>query len=832
MCQRPTASDGSCNYCLLQLGKSDRQPITSPLDADLPSPQQLQRSFPQLEITRLIGRGGMGAIYHARQRSLERDVALKIIARDVSNDPAFEERFTREAKTLARLSHPNIVTIHDFGSTEDGLVYLLMEYVDGVNLREAMDAGCIRSDEAIKIIEEMCAALQFAHDRGVVHRDIKPENVLLNEDGIVKVADFGLAKFLSDSPGNLTLTNTRQVMGTLRYMAPEQFEDPSSVDHRADVYSLGVVFYELLTGQVPVGRFDAPSRVNQSVSPRLDEIVMRTLDRKPPNRYQRVSEIASELSDMEFVSDVSRSLPPPSRAPEAQSSLAFSASTLGNLAVSIGNLKLEGDSLEMNYLTRDNIFRIVKSAAKSLRIPLSELSKLEWRPGVFSSTITITPKSLALAERLPSANDGCSELKVGLADSQAAAKLVFEASQRAPALRSISTNDVTQKIAQRESVSLSWARVSLGVLFFVCAALDFVGMIIILVALSNGMRSSETVVAKALVPIFSIATAVVQIIGGVFCFSPFTKRMPFAAGIVSMLPLAPSWPLGLFVGLWACRVLGRNEIDSDHDRGIPLLRGLLDGSNSRIHTTLMLIRESRWSKVVALANAVGLLLVGSIFAAYKTEYYPVIMKFRVVGDQWNSDNGVPEIRGRLQYLGNPETGTLDGAGQIVYVKCMKWNESNVRHALAISNRVEWAWVIEPETGAEISDTDIRATVGGTIKSDALVLTNSIRLGDKPLAIESNYCKSISRIGNELELNWTTEGRKAIDATKPDGKIIGLALIVEGLVEGVAPSDSIAVRSAKFSLAEGSKFEPEAIEAAIRGPALTMQLDFLRGNFGF
>ncbi len=838
-CQRPTAADGSCNYCLLQLGKSDRQSVVSPLGVDLPTPEQLQLSFPQLDVTRLIGCGGMGAIYHARQRALDRDVALKIIARNVSDDPAFEERFTREAKTLARLSHPNIVTVHDFGTTDDGLVYLLMEYVDGVNLREAMDAGGIRSDEAIQIIAEMCAALQFAHDRGVVHRDIKPENVLLNEEGVVKVADFGLAKLLSESPGNLTLTNTRQVMGTLRYMAPEQFEDSSSVDHRADVYSLGVVFYELLTGQVPVGRFDAPSHVNESVSPQLDAIVMRTLDRKPPNRYQRVSEIASELSEMEVVTaSISGSLPPLQPGQDMSSGgVAFSISTWGNFAVAVGNLRLEGDCLEVNYLTRDNIFHIVKSSAKSVRIPLSELAKLEWRPGVFNSTITIAPKSLYLAEQLPSATDGYSVLRIGLADTQAAASLVFEATQRAPALRNSSTNVITQKFAKSEATNFSSVRVALGILFFVSAALNILGMVLMLVHFAPLAKDSTPVVVSiVLVPILTLGTVAVQIVGGVFCFSPFTIRTPLAAATVSMLPLAFGWPFGFWVGLWAWWVLGRGDPSSAHDRGIPLLRGLFGGSNNRLQTTLMYLRESRWSKFVAIANIVGLFAVGAGLAAYKLETYPVISSFRAVGDVGDVPHSVLEINGRLQYLrGNPKVSTPDRddlPGQLIFVKCMKWNEPSVRHALAISERIEWAWVIEPIRGSEIDDAELQTSLGGTIIGNSMTLKGPIQLSDIPSPIEASHCKSVSRSGSELELVWTVAGRNAIEAAKPDTqKVLGLALIVEGLVEGVAPVDSIAIRGAKFSIVEGSQFDPESIEAAIRGPALTKPLEFINSRFG-
>src|SRR5262249_33439919 len=153
------------------------------------------------------------------------------------------------------------------------LYYLLMEFVDGVNLRQLIRTGKLPPQEALKIVPQVCEALQFAHDEGVVHRDIKPENILLDKKGRVKIADFGIAKMLGRKPAEYTLTGPWQVVGTLHYMAPEQMEKPLTVDHRADIYSLGVVFYEMLTGELPLGRFVPPSQKVQ-VDIRLDEVVL------------------------------------------------------------------------------------------------------------------------------------------------------------------------------------------------------------------------------------------------------------------------------------------------------------------------------------------------------------------------------------------------------------------------------------------------------------------------------------------------------------------------------------------------------------------------------
>ena len=300
------APAGLCPKCLVQAGlESEPSPQANPA-ATMASPassrfeplsvESLAGKFPQLEILELLGKGGMGAVYKARQRGLDRLVAVKVLPPEIGHDPAFAERFTREARALARLSHNHIVSVFDFGQS-DGLFYIVMEYVDGVNLRQTIQAGKLTPAEALAIVPQICEALQFAHDEGIVHRDIKPENILIDKRGRVKIADFGLAKLMAsggrESPdGNLTATH--QIMGTLRYMAPEQMLGTREVDHRADIYSLGVIFYELLTGELPMGKFAPPSNKVQ-IDVRLDEIVLRALEQHPEQRYQHASEVKTDV---------------------------------------------------------------------------------------------------------------------------------------------------------------------------------------------------------------------------------------------------------------------------------------------------------------------------------------------------------------------------------------------------------------------------------------------------------------------------------------------------------------------------------------------------------
>ncbi|HXG09601.1 MAG TPA: serine/threonine-protein kinase [Gemmataceae bacterium] len=341
----PEAPAGLCPRCLLEAGLASQSQAGDDSLAAQPTldhPQgrrfvpltaaELAPAFPQLEILELLGSGGMGAVYKARQPHLDRLVALKILPPQLAQDPAFEERFGREARALAKLNHPHIVTVYDFGETtapphaEPGapatgkLYYLLMEYVDGTNLRQVIQQGQLKPEEALAIVPQICDALQYAHDRGVVHRDIKPENILLDRQGRVKIADFGLAKIAGQPPAGeaavvgkaWTLTATGQVMGTPHYMAPEQLRGTHEVDHRADIYSLGVVFYEMLTGELPIGKFEPPSRKVQ-VDVRLDEVVLRALESNPERRYQQASEVKTDVETISNSALVQRnpSAPPP-----------------------------------------------------------------------------------------------------------------------------------------------------------------------------------------------------------------------------------------------------------------------------------------------------------------------------------------------------------------------------------------------------------------------------------------------------------------------------------------------------------------------------------------
>ena len=281
--------------------------------------EELAPHFPQLEILECLGRGGMGVVYKARQKTLNRFVALKLLAPERADDPEFAARFEKEAQALAALNHPHIVSVHDFGQA-GGYYFLLMEFIDGVNLRQLLQSKRLTPKEALSIVPPICEALQCAHDAGIVHRDIKPENLLIDKAGVVKIADFGIAKMYSsplaprgeqeaqpsqaddqssdvprpsESP-QLTSRSEMATMGTPAYAAPEQQSGTATNDHRADIYSLGVVLYEMLTGERPKEDVVAPSKRVQ-VDVRIDEIVLRALEKTPELRFATAADFRTQV---------------------------------------------------------------------------------------------------------------------------------------------------------------------------------------------------------------------------------------------------------------------------------------------------------------------------------------------------------------------------------------------------------------------------------------------------------------------------------------------------------------------------------------------------------
>jgi len=273
-----------------------------------PTVEECARLFSGYEVLRLLGRGGMGAVYQARQVALDRLVAIKLLPLEISVDHDFAERFRREARAMAKLNHPNIITVYDFGSTREGHLFFVMEFVEGANLADVIHKVGLDGDQALSVAEQVCKALSFAHGKGIIHRDIKPANVMIDTDSHVKVADFGLARLTDSNAVELGHTVTGTVLGTPDYMAPEQMKG-MDVDHRADIYSLGVMIYEMICREVPRGVFQPPSK-RTGCDPRIDQIVIKAMQQAPAHRYQSTQELRSDLTAARLPAAAAQMRPP------------------------------------------------------------------------------------------------------------------------------------------------------------------------------------------------------------------------------------------------------------------------------------------------------------------------------------------------------------------------------------------------------------------------------------------------------------------------------------------------------------------------------------------
>jgi hypothetical protein len=324
----------------------------------------------------------------------------------------------REARTLARLDHPGIIRIHDFGEA-GGLRYFLMEYVDGVNLRQVIRDRQLAPARALSIIPQICDALQYAHDEGIIHRDIKPENILIDSKGRVKVADFGLAKLMDRTPADPTLTGTHQIMGTPHYMAPEQIEKPLTVDRRTDIYALGVLFYELLTGELPLGQFSPPSQ-KSGTDVRLDAVVLQALAREPERRFQQARELKVALeafapleTAIEPVAKV-QSLPP--------RSVPIIVPDVGLGGDAPGMLTLEGDALILEY--KRSFAWLMRMGLNEVRIPLAQITHLQLKRGWFSYTLIIRTARASVLGKLPNSTPGQAVIRIPRAEAEAGERFV------------------------------------------------------------------------------------------------------------------------------------------------------------------------------------------------------------------------------------------------------------------------------------------------------------------------------------------------------------------------------------------------------------------------
>ena len=279
-----------------------------------------------IEILAPLGQGGMGEVYRARDIRLDREVAVKVLSKNVAENPDALERFEREAKAVAALSHPGIRAIHDFRS-DDGLVYAVMELLDGESLREALESGPLPQRKVATYARQLAEALAAAHEKGIVHRDLKPDNVFVTREGHVKILDFGLAKLdpsedrpkaaagSADSPTVSRHTDPGTVLGTVGYMSPEQVRGEPA-DARSDIFSLGTIIYEMCTGQQAFRRATSvetmaailredPPALPPSAPELLSRIVWHCLEKQPSERFQSARDLAFDLLSLDRSSTMS-----------------------------------------------------------------------------------------------------------------------------------------------------------------------------------------------------------------------------------------------------------------------------------------------------------------------------------------------------------------------------------------------------------------------------------------------------------------------------------------------------------------------------------------------
>jgi serine/threonine protein kinase len=558
------APDGLCPECLLRQvidgrAEEDEQAAgRSPAPRFVPpAPAELARHFPQLGVLELLGQGGMGAVYKARQMKLDRLVAIKILPPEVARDPAFAERFLREARSLARLNHPNIVTVHDFGDV-DGLYHFTMEYVDGQNLRDLLQNGPLPAAQVQAIVAQVCDALQFAHDEGLIHRDIKPENILLDRKGRVKIADFGLAKLVGLTPAYLTLTGTHEVMGTLLYMAPEQMMQAHTVDHRADLYSLGVVLYEMLTGELPLGRFAPPSR-KAAVDEGVDQVVLRALAREPAERYQDAGA---------FKQDVEATLAAvPSREGQRLSQhgkptwpcvrfLPCSAYVPGGL------LSRDDEALIVEFeLAPKGSYRArwQQGVPQEVRIPPHEIASLAfgWGWGKPPCSLILRVNRLTVLAGISASNQGQLKLRVPREDREEARRLVESFAPRTFAGGRLGSGERFEH-ARAEVGAPALGLLATGVLTFL-----FWPMVLLILMVQDPPPRHEwpeLLFWLTLAGVLLTWVSVVLIMGAVQLKRLRGYPLAAMAAILAMIPWSPAWLIGFPFGIWTCIVLGRPPV--------------------------------------------------------------------------------------------------------------------------------------------------------------------------------------------------------------------------------------------------------------------------------
>lgn len=794
-------------------------------DASSPSVDELAASFPQFEIKRLIGRGGMGMIYHARQKNLERDVAIKVIDRRFPRDSEFFDRFEREAKALAKFSHPNVVTIFDYGHTESGQAYLVMEYVHGLNLREAMEAMTIELEEAISIVKQVCIALQYAHAKGVVHRDIKPENILLGEDGTVKIADFGIARIV-ENEGQNRLTATQQVLGTFHYLAPEQIESPAEADHRVDIYALGVILYELLTRKMPIGNFEVPSQIVDNLDRGLDEIVLKSLQRRPTVRFQSAEELRLAIETIPLGSSRQPSAIPtiepisPAGPKHFNSTVStpFESEDMAGFAVVLGSIQAMNHGLRLEYRIRDAIFGTLRTKVRTVEIPYEQIVRMEFRSGPFKGKLAIIGNSLSSLQNFPGSETGRIEVKVKRTDYELAQQMLDRIHAIAPSILPFGRSDASYQNNRNAMVAMS-------LIFFAILNAGTLAILQIIFA-SELERMPHAISAVAAAVMFG-PIIVTQLVTGLVHAITGSREAARVGAIASMFPVTPVAILGIPFGRTTQKWL--DDVTTIHSAAPSLAQPTVK-PKSWGATTLVFMRDARNARLVALLETMGTAVVIGGFAIYFFGLYPSQMSFRVVG-QSSQETLEPLILKRLRGVDGAKIRNWDESQ--FQIECWQFQQSAIAERLALSTAPNMRFLVaSKEDGRGEHEVYLPSKVEAT--SDSLVARSSgtgieYLSSKEMLELKEEFVSQIRvEKDRQVTIELSKEGWRTMQSLLQDNDKSGeLGLEVEGWIEGIAPRKKIQDKTFVFEIPRNAKHKAPALQSAVRGPRLPTELEWLR-----
>lgn len=797
-CGSSLVPGGNCSRCLLQAESSRVKRTIPPLIVPTDELEGLQKSFPQYHLKRAIGRGGMGSIYQARQTALDRDVALKIIDSKISCDQTFLERFEREAKVLAKLSHTNIVAIYDFGRTPDGIAYLVMEFVYGLNLREAMNSMEFSVAEASNWMQSLCEALYYAHQRGVIHRDIKPENILLGDDGALKIADFGIAKW-NDPRSAPRITATQQVLGTLHYLAPEQIESPDEVDHRIDIYALGVVFYELLTGRLPVGNFEPPSHLNSHVPRELDRVVMRALSRRPSARFQSADEFRSAIvSSLAGARSAESDTPEIEIQPMPAISVPIERDDMAGFAKVLGSLQCTAKGIFIEYQVRDAFFATIKSRVHSILVPWGRITRIDFKPGVFQGKLVLVGDTISALQEFPGSESGRIEVKIKRGNQDLAIRVLESVRTTAP-------ESVQAGVAPKRAVPMNLI-LSLGLIFLGILNSGFLAILLVLFA--NGSMAWLPAILLSVVfgPII-----ITQLTCGIIHAFSGIEEVAHVGLVASMLPCTPCAIIGIPLGIWGRTWLFRQST----------VEGVQPAGYGA--TTRIFLRDARNNQLVVAMETIGAVVVIALVAGYSLGLYPSQIVYRVVGPV-ESDGGFGALQRSIRARLSASTGiVVASAGEErVLIHCWRFQQSHIQKQLQMPRPPSLVVLRAAESDRQ-PGSNFEWFLGKRQPNAAGISD------DRELVLQSDWVEKVQvEGGDSIAIEWSEAGWQRISQLVGgvEGDAI-LGLAVNHWIDGVSQRSGPIPKRMVFRMRGNGGSSPEVVQAAIRGPDLPALLEAIQ-----